>query len=125
MRITQGCFSALPGFTDDQIEYCLGKTLAEGVGYTDGPHPRSICWAMWGHLMFDLRDTKGVIMELVAWRKAFPDHYIRQNAFDSTRAIESVTMSFIVDRPRNEPSIRMTRIEVDGRSMRYSHTFTR
>jgi len=34
-------------------------------------------------------------------------------------------MSFIVDRPRNESNNRTTRIEVDGRSMRYSHTFTR
>jgi len=129
MRITQGCFSFLPDLTDDQItaqiEYCLGKGWAIGVEYTDDPHPRSIYWDMWGHPMFDLRDAKGVMMELDACRKAFPDHYIRLNAFDSTRAVESVTMSFIVNRPANEPTLRMTRMEVDGRAMRYTHTVTR
>jgi ribulose-bisphosphate carboxylase small chain len=39
------------------------------------------------------------MMELQACRKAFPQHYIRLMAFDSTRGIESVAMSFIVNRP--------------------------
>ncbi len=124
MRITQGCFSFLPDLTDEQItaqvEYCLSKTWAIGVEYTYDPHPRNTFWDMWGNPMFDLSDAKGVMMELADCRKAHPESYIRFNAFDSTRGFETVTMSFIVNRPKVEPTIRMIRQEVDGRSQRYS-----
>ena len=125
MRVTQGCFSFLPDLTDEQItaqiEYCLGQGWAIGVEHTDDPHPRNTYWEMFGHPMFDLRDAKGAMMELEACRKAFPDRYIRINAFDSTRGFETVTMSFIVNRPAIEPTIHMTRTEVDGRAIRYTH----
>jgi ribulose-bisphosphate carboxylase small chain len=124
MRITQGCFSFLPDLTDEQIatqvEYCLSKNWAIGIEYTDDPHPRNTFWEMFGNPMFDLKDAAGVLMELNACRKEFPEHYIRFNAFDSTRGFETVTMSFIVHRPKVEPKIRMIRQEVDGRSQRYS-----
>ncbi len=125
MRITQGCFSFLPDLTDEQIsaqvEYCLSKGWAIGIEYTDDPHPRNTYWEMWGNPMFDLKDAKGVMMELADCRKAHGDDYIRLNAFDSNRGFETVVMSFIVNRPKNEPRIRMARIEVDGRSIRYAH----
>ena len=38
--------------------------------------------------------------------------------FDSTRNTESIVMSFIVNRPANEPGYRLERQEVDGRSLR-------
>ncbi len=124
MRITQGCFSFLPDLTDDQIssqvEYCLSKGWAIGIEYTDDPHPRNTYWEMWGNPMFDLQDPKGVMMELADCRKQYGDSYIRFNAFDSTRGFETVTMSFIVNRPKVEPKLRMIRTEVDGRSQRYS-----
>lgn len=124
MRITQGCFSFLPDLTDEQIssqvDYCLSKTWAIGIEYTDDPHPRNTYWEMWGNPMFDLVDPKGVMMELEACRKQFGDHYIRFNAFDSTRGFETVTMSFIVNRPKVEPRLRMVRQETDGRSQLYS-----
>ena len=123
MRITQGFFSFLPDLTDEQItaqvEYCLGKAWAIGVEYTDDPHPRNTYWEMWGNPMFDLKDAKGVMMELEDCRKAHPQDYIRLNAFDSSRGLETVTMSFIVNRPENEPSLRMTRTESNGRSQHY------
>ncbi|MCM5692914.1 ribulose bisphosphate carboxylase small subunit (plasmid) [Sinorhizobium meliloti] len=123
MRITQGCFSFLPDLTDEQItaqvEYCLGKGWAIGVEYTDDPHPRNTYWEMWGNPMFDLMDAKGVMMEVEDCRKAHPQDYIRLNAFDSSRGLETVTMSFIVNRPENEPSLRMTRTESNGRSQHY------
>lgn len=126
MRITQGCFSYLPDLTDDQIaaqvDYCLSRGWAVGVEHTDDPHPRNTFWQMWGHPMFDLKDAKGVMIEREACRTANPQHYIRLNAFDSTRGFETVTMSFIVNRPDVEPTIRMTRTEVDGRQIRYTHT---
>ena len=41
-------------------------------------------------------------------------------AFDSTRNIESIAMSFIVNRPPNEPGFRLVRQEMAGRTMRYT-----
>jgi ribulose-bisphosphate carboxylase small chain len=129
MRVTQGCFSFLPDLTDEQItaqvDYCLGRNWAIGVEWTHDPHPRNTFWEMWGNPMFDLRDAKGVMMELDACRKANPEAYIRLNAFDSTWGLETVTMSFIVNRPKVEPVIRMNRQEGDGRSIRYTHEVVR
>lgn len=125
MRITQGCFSFLPDLNDEQIaaqiEYCLGKNWAIGVEYTRDPHPRNTYWDMWGNPMFDLKDAAGVMMEIRECRKAHPDHYIRINAFDSTRGWETVRMSFIATRPKVEPTIEMTRLEMGGRSISYTH----
>ena len=123
-RITQGQFSFLPDLTDAeiamQIEYGLNKGYAWSVEYTDDPHPRNTYWEMWGLPMFDLRDAAGVVMEMNNCRKAFPNHYIRLMAFDSTRGVESIAMSFIVNRPAREPGFMVERQEVDGRSMRYT-----
>jgi ribulose-bisphosphate carboxylase small chain len=124
MRITQGAFSFLPDLSDEQIsaqvEYCLQNDWAVGIEFTDDPHPRNTYWEMWGNPMFDLRDAKGVMMELAECRKAWPDHYIRINAFDSTRGWETVRLSFIVNRPGNEPTIHMTRTDMRSRSQAYS-----
>ncbi len=58
---------------------------------------------MWGPPMFDLRDAAGVLAEAHACRKAFPQHYIKVNAFDATKGVESMQLSFIVNRPPEEP----------------------
>ncbi|MGG7567959.1 ribulose bisphosphate carboxylase small subunit [Rhodovulum sp. DZ06] len=129
MRITQGCFSFLPDLTDEQIsaqvEYCLQNGWAVGIEYTDDPHPRNTYWDMWGHPMFDLRDPKGVMMELDECRKAHGAAYIRLNAFDNSNGFETVRMSFITDRPAQEPTFTMTRTDVGGRSQHYSWAATR
>jgi len=123
-RLTQGQFSFLPDLTDAeialQIEYGLKRGYAWSVEFTDDPHPRNTYWEMYGMPMFDLADAAGVMMELAGCRKAFPNHYVRLVAFDSTRGIESVAMSFIVNRPAKEPGFGLDRQEVDGRSMRYT-----
>jgi ribulose-bisphosphate carboxylase small chain len=123
MRVTQGCFSFLPDLTDEQIsaqvEYCLQQEWAIGIEYTDDPHPRNSFWEMWGHPMFDLRDAKGVMIELDECRVANPDNYIRINAFDNTRGWETVRMSFIVSRPEVEPKFDMSRFERYGRTQTY------
>jgi len=123
-RITQGQFSFLPDLTDDeiraQIDYGLAKGYAWSVEYTDDPHPRNTYWEMYGMPMFDLRDAAGVMLELKGCREAFPRHYIRLMAFDSTRGIESIVMSFIVNRPPNEPGFMLQRQEINGRTMRYT-----
>ena len=72
--------------------------------------------------MFDLRDAAGVMMEVRACRKAFPNHYIRINAFDSTRGFETVRLSFIVNRPKVEPTFKVTRTEVRGRTVNITMT---
>ena len=129
MRVTQGCFSFLPDLDDVQIaaqvEYCLRNEWAVGIEYTDDPHPRNTYWEMWGNPMFDLRDAAGVMMELKACRDAFPDSYIRINAFDSTRGFETVRLSFIVNRPAVEPTFTMTRTEVAGRTVNVTLTTKR
>ena len=123
-RITQGQFSFLPDLTDAeitmQVEYGLKKGFAWSIEYTDDPHPRNTYWEMYGMPMFDLTDPAGVLLELNACRKTFPSPYIRLMAFDSTRGIESIAMSMIVNRPANEPGFRLHRQEVEGRSMRYT-----
>src|SRR5690606_18850676 len=88
--------------------------------YTDDPHPRNTYWEMYGMPMFDLKDAAGVLAELHGCRKAFPEHYIRLMAFDSTRGIESIAMSFIVNRPPAEPGFGLVRQEAQGRHMRYT-----
>jgi ribulose-bisphosphate carboxylase small chain len=123
-RVTQGQFSFLPDLTDEeitlQIEYGLRKGYAWSVEYTDDPHPRNTYWDMHGHPMFDLEDAAGVMMELKACRQAFPSHYIRLLAFDNTRGVETVAMSFIVQRPEREPGFMLERAELEGRRMRYT-----
>lgn len=125
-RLTQGQFSFLPDLTDAeialQVEYGLSKGYAWSVEYSDDPHPRNTYWEMYGHPMFDLRDAAGVMMELRDCRKAFPNHYIRINAYDSTRGFETVRLSFIVNRPQVEPSFRLTRTEVRGRTVSVTMT---
>jgi ribulose-bisphosphate carboxylase small chain len=123
-RITQGQFSFLPELTDAeialQIEYGLNKGYAWSVEYTDDPHPRNTYWEMFGMPMFDLRDAAGVLLELQNCRKSFPQHYIRMLAFDATRGVESIAMSFIVNRPAREPGFGLIRQQLHGRSMRYT-----
>jgi ribulose-bisphosphate carboxylase small chain len=41
-------------------------------------------------------------------------------AFDSTHQTESVVLSFIVNRPKQEPGFRLVRTEEPGRTIRYS-----
>jgi len=123
-RLTQGQFSFLPDLTDSeiaaQIEYGLKKGYAWSVEYTDDPHPRNTYWEMFGMPMFDLRDAAGVMQELRECRKIFPHHYIRMMAFDSTRGVESIAMSFIVNRPAHEPGFGLVRQEAEGRRLRYT-----
>ena len=123
-RITQGQFSFLPDLTDAQIlaqiRYALAQNYAVNVEYTDDPHPRNTYWEMYGIPMFDLKDPAGILREIDACRKTFPNHYVRVTAFDATRGWETPRMSFIVNRPAHEPGFRLARQEVDGRAVRYT-----
>jgi ribulose-bisphosphate carboxylase small chain len=124
MRITQGQFSFLPDLTDDeiraQIDYAIGKGWAVSVEWTDDPHPRNCYWHMWGIPMFQIKDGAAALYEVNACRKANPDTYIKVNAFDSTRGVESMVMSFMVHRPKHEPGFALQRTEEAGRVIRYT-----
>jgi ribulose-bisphosphate carboxylase small chain len=124
MRVTQGCFSFLPDLTDEQIraqvQYCIDQGWAVNLEFTDDPHPRNTYWEMFGMPMFDLKDPAGILAEINDCRKTYPNHYIRVTAFDSTRGVESPTMSYIVNRPKVEPGFRLDRQEADGRGIRYT-----
>jgi len=125
MRITQGAFSFLPDLTDEQIakqiQYCIDKEWAVNIEFTDDPHPRNTYWEMWGMPMFDVPDAAGVMFELNECRKVHSGrNYIRVSAFDSTHTWESVRLSFITDRPTEEPGFMLERQEIDGRNIRYS-----
>jgi len=124
MRLTQGTFSFLPDLTDAQIsaqiEYCLNHGWAVSIEYTDDPHPRNSYWEMFGIPMFDLKDAAGAMKELLACRRTFPNTYIKVNAFDATRGVESLRLSFIAQRPEEEPGFSLIREEGAGREVRYT-----
>ena len=124
MRISQGQFSFLPDLTDDeirlQVDYAIDHGWALSVEYTDDPHPRNTYWDMWGLPMFQIRDGAAVVYEVNACRKACPGQYIKVNAFDATRGVESMAMSFIVQRPAHEPGFGLVRQEAASRQMRYT-----
>lgn len=124
MHITQGQFSFLPPLTDAeiraQVDYAISKGWAVSIEWTDDPHPRNVYWNMWGQPMFEIRDGAAVTFDLEACRKACPNTYIKVNAFDNTRGIESMVMSFIVNRPAMEPGFKLVRQESSGRMIRYT-----
>jgi len=123
MRITQGTFSYLPDFTDDQIkaqiQYCIDNNWAISVEHTDDPHPRNAYWTMWGQPMFDLKDPSAIMLEVNGCRKTFPREYIRVNGYDSRYGKQTTALSFIVQRPPKEPGFRLERQESNDRVIRY------
>lgn len=124
MRITQGTFSYLPELSDEQItaqlQYCLDNEWAVSVEYTDDPHPRNAYWEMFGMPLFDLKDPAGIMQEITACRKAFPRHYIRVNGYDRRYLRQTMALSFLVNRPPEEPGFRLERQEVQDRVIRYT-----
>ncbi len=103
MRITQGTFSYLPDFTDEeisaQIQYAVDQGWSVAVEFTDDPHPRNFLWDMWGLPMFDIADAAAGLHEVRACRDAYPDHYVRVNAYDAGLGRQTTALSFLVNRP--------------------------
>ena len=124
MRITQGTFSYLPDFSDEeiaaQVRYCLGNGWAVSIEYTDDPHPRNAYWEMWKLPMFDLNDATVVLREINECRAAFPQHYIKLNGYDRTKGRQTTTLSFIVSRPKREPGFELERTEGQDRRIQYT-----
>src|SRR5262249_39735887 len=107
MHITQGTFSYLPPLTDEQIkaqiQYCIDNWWATSVEFTDDPPPRNFLWDMWELPMFDLKDPSAILLEINRCREAYPHHYIRFNAYDRSLGRQTTALSFIVNRPPEEP----------------------
>ena len=126
MRITQGTFSFLPDFDDEQIEaqirYSLDHGWAMSVEYTDDPHPRNSYWEMWAPPQFDLHpEESGVVLrEVRACREAHPNHYVKLNAYDASLGRQTTALSFIVGRPPHEPGFRLERSDAQNRVQRYT-----
>lgn len=123
MRITQGTFSYLPDLTDAeitaQVQYALDQGWPISVEFTDDPHPRNIYWEMFGLPMFDNSDAAAIMLEVNACRDAFPQRYVRVNAYDARLGRQTTALSFLVQRPENEPGFRLDRHEVSDRRVQY------
>jgi ribulose-bisphosphate carboxylase small chain len=125
MRVTQGTFSFLPDFTDEQIaaqiRYALDKGWSMSVEYTDDAHPRNSYWDMWSQPYFDLppEDYEVVLREVRACREAHPDRYVKLLAYDSTRGRQTTALSFVVNRPAAEAGFRLERGDTHDRLVRY------
>lgn len=125
MRLTQGAFSFLPDLSDEQIvkqvQYAINRGWALSVEFTDDPHPRNSYWDMWGLPLFGIKDAAAVMFEINACRKSKPSCYVKVQAFDNTRTIESCALSFIIQRPSsNEPGFGMSRTEGRARNIVYT-----
>ena len=124
MHVTQGTFSYLPPFTDEQIkaqvQYALDNGWAVSVEFTDDPHPRNFLWDMWGLPMFDMKDAAAILLEVNRCREAYPNRYVRVNAYDANLHRQTTALSFIVQRPAEEPGYRLDRQESHDRQIRYT-----
>jgi ribulose-bisphosphate carboxylase small chain len=125
MRITQGTFSFLPDLSHEEIEaqirYALENGWAISIEYTDDPHPRNSYWEMWNLPLFDLSpdETHLAMRELAACRERFTDSYIKLTAYDASYGRQTTVLSFIVNRPSDEPGFRLEREDRRDRAMTY------
>ncbi|MEV8508605.1 ribulose bisphosphate carboxylase small subunit [Actinoplanes sp. NPDC051475] len=124
MYLRHGSFSYLPELTDDeigaQVRYALLNGWPVSVEYTDDPHPRNVYWELWGLPMFDLAEPDGVLREINDCRATFPQHYVRVLAYDASLGRQTTAMSFVVQRPAEEPGFRLDRSEGSNRVQRYA-----
>ena len=126
MRVTQGTFSYLPDFTDEEIEAELRYALRNGwaimVEHTDDPHPRNSLWEMWAQPQFDLdeNDVDQAMSEIHAAREALPRAYVKVVCYDRSLGRQTSKLSFIVSRPPEEPGFRLERQDGPDRRVRYT-----
>jgi ribulose-bisphosphate carboxylase small chain len=127
MRVTQGTFSFLPDFTDEQIEaqvkYAVSHGWAISIEYCapEEIHPRHSYWEMWGLPVFDTKveDTESIMREVRAAREAFPEHYIKLIAYDPMRGRQTTALAIMVNRPTVERPFKLDRIQGPGRTHRF------
>jgi len=127
MRVTQGAFSFLPELTDEEIEaqlrYAIGNGWSISIEYTDDPHPRNSYWELWGLPLFDLQTSGGAqaaLAEVQACREAYPGQYVKVSAYDASYGRQTTALSFIVNRPVDEPGFRLERRDGRDRQIQYT-----
>jgi len=124
MHVTQGTFSYLPPLSDDeicaQVQYALNNGWAISLEFTDDPHPRNVYWEMWGLPMFDAQNACAILDEVQQCRDAYPNLYIRVNAYDRSLGRQTTALSFVVQRPKNEPGFELLRAETSDRRQQYT-----
>jgi ribulose-bisphosphate carboxylase small chain len=124
MKITQGTFSFLPELTDEeiraQVEYAIENEWAIAIEFTDDPHPRNTLWEMWDLPMFDIKDGDAAVYEINKCREAYPNHYVKVVAYDSSPHRATTAFDFIVNRPPEEPGFRLDRQEANDRHIHYT-----
>ena len=124
MRVTQGTFSFLPDFTDDeiklQLEYAIQNGWALAIEFTDDPHPRNSYWDMWDLPMFEIKDAAAAFMEVKKCRESYPNHYIKVVSYDPSPNRATTAFDLIVNRPAEEPGFQLERTEVHDRKMNYT-----
>jgi ribulose-bisphosphate carboxylase small chain len=123
-HLTQGTFSFLPPLTDEeiskQVQYCIDNSWPLNVEFTDDPHPRNTYWEMWGLPMFDETDAAAILYEINACRKAYPNHYVKVSAYDRRKGRQTTAISFIVNRPAQDPGFVVERQETHDRTINYT-----
>ncbi|MFE3542718.1 ribulose bisphosphate carboxylase small subunit [Nocardia sp. NPDC059177] len=124
MYLRHGTFSYLPELSDAdiaaQVRYALLNNWPVSIEYTDDPHPRNTYWEMWGLPLFDLDEPDGVMAEINACRATFPRHYVRVTAYDASYTKQTTALSFLVQRPAEEPGFELVRSEGADRRQSYS-----
>jgi ribulose-bisphosphate carboxylase small chain len=124
MRVTQGTFSYLPDLTDEQIgkqiQYALDNNWPISIEYTNDPHPRNSYWEMFGLPLFDIKDAAAILSEVRRARSEYPNAYIKVNAYDARYGRQTTALSFIINRPANEPGFRLERQNANDRVQRYT-----
>jgi ribulose-bisphosphate carboxylase small chain len=61
-----------------------------------------------------------VLAEVNACRTAKPNYYVKVNAYNANYGKQTVGLSFIVQRPAEEPGFRLERQEAHDRVIRYT-----
>jgi ribulose-bisphosphate carboxylase small chain len=126
MRITQGAFSFLPDLSDAEIEAQICYALAHGwsisIEHTDDPHPRNTYWDMRGQPLFDLEPDRAAdaMAAVRACREANSHSYVKVLAYDPAPHRQTTALSFIVQRPPEEPGYRLVAQERRDRQVRYT-----
>ena len=70
--------------------------------------------------MFDVTDPSVAVAAINECRMAFPNHYVKVNGFDSSKGRQTTMLSFIVNRPKEEPGFSLERTEGQDRRIQYS-----
>ena len=64
--------------------------------------------------------------DINACREAYPNHYVKVVAYDRSQGRQTSALSFIVNRPEEEPGFRLERQETHDRMIRYTiHSYAR